>query len=232
LMQSALVVALVAFTLGVFGRIGIRITSLVIMICHLGLLQRNFSIVYGADMVSSFWVFGFCFVDSTERLSLRARWRDRKRSWNPFEPEWSRILTSVGIRLMQIQLCVIYGYTGFEKLKGNDWWDQTAVWKVLGNQQLMLADLSFLRNVPIVIGLITWGTVLFEIYCPVLLWGRRTRNWMILAGWGLHIGIALTMGLFIFSLTMMSAYWLFLDPQIIQKWLTRIPYRRFKPAVA
>ncbi|CAN5651453.1 hypothetical protein BH10BDE1_BH10BDE1_12540 [soil metagenome] len=231
IMQSVMAAALVAFTLGIFGRIGTRITSLVILFCHLGLLQRNFSIVYGADMVSSFWCFGFCFVDSTERLSLRSRWQNRKDSWRTVEPDWSRILTSMGVRLMQIQLCVIYMYTGFEKLKGGDWWDQTAVWKVLGNEQLMLADLSFLRAVPLVIGLATWGTVLFEVYCPLLFWGKKTSRWTILAGWSLHIGIALTMGLFIFSLTMMSAYWLFLEPQIIQNGLAKFSHRRLRTAV-
>lgn len=75
----------------------------------------------------------------------------------------------------------------------------------------MMADLSFLRNVPLVIGLATWGTVLFEIYSPILFWGSRTRKLTMVVGLGLHVGIALTMGLFIFSLTMLSAYWLFIQ---------------------
>lgn len=220
--QFVMIAALVALIVGVFGRIGTRVMAFFILVCHLALLQRNYSIVYGADMVSTFWILGLCFMDSTERLSLR-RWRYKLKKQNfIFEPQWSRILTSVGARLVQIQLCVIYMYTGFEKLKGGDWWDQTAVWKVLGNEQLMLADLSFLKNVPLVIGLLTWGTVLFEVYFPTLIWSKTTRKWILLSGWALHIGIALTMGLFIFSLTMMSAYLLFVDPLWLERALNRV----------
>lgn len=133
-------------------------------------------------------------------------------------------MTSAGLRITQIQLCLIYGYTGFEKLKGGDWWDQTAIWKVLGNEQLMTSDLSFLKSVPLVIGLATWGTVLFEVYAPVLLWMKGLRRWVVLAGWLLHLGIAATMGLFVFSLTMMSGYLLFLeldDLKVIQSSIVR-----------
>lgn len=217
-MQAVMVLALLLLIVGLFGRIGTRLLMIVIAYCHLGLLQRNYSIVYGADMITSFWLFGMCFLDSTERFSIHAWMKMRKAT----EPDWSRILTSVGVRILQIQLCVIYMYTGFEKLKGEDWWDQTAVWKVLGNQQLMLADLSFLKDAPLIIGLATWGTVLFEIYAPVLIWPRATRRWTILAGWALHIGIGLTMGFFIFSLTMMSAYLLFVDSNRLSDRVGRI----------
>ncbi len=238
--------AILLGTIGVFGRIGSRLVWSVVYFCHMALMQRNYSIVYGADMISSFWLFGLCFMDSSERLSVREWLASRRRGaraggighgavsgrvtdtsrrsmFPVFEPAWSRILTSVGLRLIQIQLCVIYMYTGFEKLKGNDWWDQTAVWKVLGNEQLMMADLSFLRNAPLIIGLATWGTVLFEVYAPVLFWPRATRKWMLMAGWLLHVGIGLTMGLYIFSLTMMSAYLLFLD----SRWLEGKLVKRF-----
>ena len=94
---------------------------------------------------------------------------------------------------------------------------------MLGNEQLMMADLSFLRNAPLVIGLATWGTVLFEVYAPVLFWPRATRKWMLIAGWVLHIGIGLTMGLYIFSLTMMAAYLLFVDSRWLESKLANRP---------
>lgn len=223
--QIVMVGALILGTIGAFGRVGSRLVWIVVLFCHLALMQRNYSIVYGADMVASFWLFGLCFMNSGERWSLHAWLASRRRGNSKpavaTDPAWSRCLTSVGLRITQIQLSVIYMYTGFEKLKGGDWWDQTAVWKVLGNEQLMMADLSFLRNVPLVIGLATWGTVLFEVYAPILFWQRATRKWTLIAGWLLHIGIGLTMGLYIFSLTMMSAYWLFVD----SKWLENIAER-------
>jgi hypothetical protein len=225
-MQLVQALALLGILFGVLGRIGSRFLALIALLTHVALMQRNISIVYGADIVSTFWLFGLTFMDSSEAISVRAYLRDRaarksgiKPVW--LEPVWSRSLTSVGLRLSQIQLSLIYGYTGFEKLKGGDWWDQTAIWKVLGNEQLMMADLSFLKSVPLIIGLATWGTVLFEVYAPVLLWVRASRRWVILAGWALHLGIAATMGLFVFSFTMMAGYLLFLESDEVRSLLKR-----------
>jgi hypothetical protein len=231
-MQIVQAFALLGLLFGVFGRIGSRLLALVALLTHVALMQRNISIVYGADIVSTFWLFGLLFMDSSESLSVRAFWRDRSARKNGvkpvwLEPVWSRTLTSVGLRLSQIQLSLIYGYTGFEKLKGGDWWDQTAIWKVLGNEQLMMADLSFLKSVPLIIGLATWGTVLFEVYAPVLLWVRSSRRWVIMAGWALHLGIAATMGLFVFSFTMMAGYLLFLESDEVRSLLNRFGGKKF-----
>lgn len=213
-MEGAQLIALVWLLIGACGPVGSRLLAFLALLAHVGLMQRNISIVYGADIVSTFWLFGLCLMDTTEVWSWRAYKRKKHAGTKSdiwIEPVWSRTLTSAGLRISQIQLCLIYGYTGFEKLKGGDWWDQTAIWKVLGNEQLMTSDLSFLKAVPLVIGIATWGTVLFEVYAPVLLWPKATRRWTVFAGWALHIGIAATMGLFVFSLTMMAGYLLFLE---------------------
>lgn len=227
--EAAVCVGLLLLIAGAFGRIGTRLLTIGILAGHLSFIQRNYSVMYGADFISSFWLFGLCFMNSTERLSIR--WSTSSASGRlhpaqrfafadhlPPDVWWSWTLTSVGIRIVQIQLCLIYLYTGFEKLRGPDWWEQTAVWKVLGNAQLMTTDLSFLRNAPLIIGALTWGTVLFEIYAPILFWIRAMRKWTLLAGWGLHVGIAATMGLYVFSLTMMATYILFCD----DRWLARL----------
>jgi hypothetical protein len=214
MVQISLVLALVVLILGAFGRVGTRLTALIALFCHLALMQRNYSIVYGADIVTTFWLFGLVFINASERLSLFYYLQVSQRRL-VIEPAWSRLLSSVGMRLVQIQLCIIYGYTGLEKLKGGEWWDQTALWKVLSNEQLMTVDLSFLKNVPLLIALATWGTVLLEIYFPALVWQKATRKWILVSGWALHIGIALTMGLYIFSFTMMSAYLLFVNEKFL-----------------
>lgn len=214
MMEGLQAIALVWLLIGACGPVASRLLALLALLTHVGLMQRNISIVYGADIVSTFWLFGLCLMDTTEVWSWRAYKRKKQtgaRSDVWIEPVWSRTLTSAGLRISQIQLSLIYGYTGFEKLKGGDWWDQTAIWKVLGNEQLMTSDLSFLKSVPLVIGIATWGTVLFEVYAPVLFWPKATRRLVIFLGLALHLGIAATMGLFIFSLTMVSGYLLFLE---------------------
>lgn len=207
--QSVFIAALLLLLFGVFGRIGTRLTAAAALLCHVAILQRNLSLIYGADMVSTFWLFSLMFMDSTQELA----WCKRKRP----EPEWSRVLSSFGLRVAQLQLCIIYGYTGFEKLKGREWWDQTAVWNVLGNEQMMTADLSWLKHFPLIIAAATWGTILFEVYFPALVWTKQ-RRLLLAAGFALHTAIGLMMGLFFFSAVMLSAYFLFFENQ----WLEQI----------
>ena len=216
--QSALLVSVVLLILGV----GVRWMALAAFLAHSALMQKNYSIVYGADIVSGFFLFALIFMGGGQRLKpLRPQALSELG-----QSQIDRLFQSVGWRMLQVQLCVIYAYTGFEKLKGREWWDQTALWQVLGNEQLMMFDLSFLRAWPALIGLLTWGTVVFEIYAPLTLWWRSTRKWTVLIGWGLHFGIGLTMGLWFFSLTMMSAYLLFLDAKWLEATLRSMRRRR------
>jgi hypothetical protein len=245
-------VVLLALALGLVGRLG----AVAAFVLHIIFLQRNLAIVYGADIVSTFWLFYLCFMRSNKELGLinyiknrfwvhrRAdRSNDSKRSprgfnisyWVELARERSVVsrfkfiskmssslkstsgsplsLTGVGVRLAQIQLCIIYFYSGFEKLKGQPWWEGTAIWQVIGNDQLAMFNFAFLKSVPLLLTVATYITVLFEVYFPALVWFRRTRRWLLLLGIGLHIGIAVSIGLYFFSIAMLSVYILFLDSE-------------------
>lgn len=217
-----LVGALVGLTLGLRA----RALAMIALLAHLGLMQRNFSIVYGADIVSSFFLFGLCFIESDRYLSLRRLFRRGPILRRPV----SDLFSTVGVRLVQIQLCVIYGFTGMEKLKGPTWWDGTAVWAVIGNSQIMMIDTSWLRHFPLAIAFMTFLTVLWEVYFPVLVWVKPIRNVVLLIGVALHAGIALTVGLIFFSGAMVSAYFVFLDPSWLRNKLKRfVPLRLLPP---
>ena len=205
--QILLIVALVFLTLGVFGRVAAAVTFFL----HVAFLQRNYTVGYGADFIATFAFFSLIFMDNSRSFSLTSWWASRSR--RPLKPqsEASSIVSTMGMRLMQLQLCIVYGYTGMEKLKGAPWWDGTAVWSVIGNTQLMIFDLSWLKNFPMVIAFMTFLTLFFETYFPAMIWYRPIRKWVLLLGVGLHLGITFTIGLFFFSFVMLAVYLLFID---------------------
>jgi hypothetical protein len=215
LANVVLIVALVFLTVGLCS----RLAALVAFAAHIVLIYRNYTVCYGADFISTFFFFSLIFMQSDRVLSLRALiwgvkpWRN---------PSVSQILTTMGFRLLQIEMCVMYAYTGLEKMKGPAWWDGTAVWSVIGNPQLLIVDLSWLKAFPLIIAAMTFLTVLFEIYFSVLVWHPRLRHWVLLLGVGLHFGIAASVGLLFFSAVMVSSYLLFVDPQIIRRVLERL----------
>lgn len=221
-MQIVFLVALAMLALGVFG----RVAALVSFVIHVAFLQRNYAIGYGADFVATFAFFSLIFMDNSRAFSLTAWWKKRRGLAWKAQGEISSMISTMGMRLMQLQLCIIYGYTGMEKLKGAPWWDGTAVWSVIGNTQLMLFDLSWLKNFPMVIAGMTFATLFFEVYFPAMIWYRPIRKWLLLIGVGLHLGITFTIGLFFFSFLMMSAYLLFLDEADYYDFADRVPGRR------
>jgi hypothetical protein len=192
------------FTLGLIGR---SLTWL-LWALHLGFMQRNMGVVYGADLFSNFWLLYLSLVQHDRFFTLR-----KKMDLDSF----SDPISSMGIRLIQIQLCISYAYTGIEKLKGTQWWEGTAVWYVLGMAELLPGDYTFMLKFPLIIGCLTIMTVLFEVYFPAAVWVPGFKYYWLLVGLVFHLSTALFMSLPFFCLVMTSAYVLFIDPKVVRK---------------
>lgn len=190
-----------------------RWVTMIIFVLHLVFIQRNPAIIYGADLVSTFWLFYLCFVNHNQFFTIK--------KFLPFLKQkqvlQSDMFTSMGFRLIQIQLCIMYGYTGMEKLKGGTWWEGSAVWYVMGNDNLVPFDLSFFQHMPWAIAFMTYSTLIFEIYFPIAIWLKPLKPTWLFLGLCLHTLAAFFMGLIFFSPIMLSAYILFLNPGLIRK---------------
>lgn len=205
----------------VFLGAGVRFWGVLAWILHMGFLQRNYSILFGADIILAISLFYLMMTRCEDRLSLRALWRGQTPVFT------SDLLSSVGARLWMLQLGILYAYTGMEKLKGSSWWDGTALWTVLGNPQMVITDLAFLRHMPFVIVSLSFMTILFEIYFPAAMLSRRLRPGWLAAGVAFHLGIAFLMDLWTFSLGMLAGYWLFLDRVWLEALIQRLKQRWF-----
>lgn len=197
-MHSTYLVGIFIMVLGVFG----RWFQCIILFLHLTFVFRNPPIMYGADLIASFFLFYLCLADSTRHYSVLNLFIKPTQKVRPV----SDALNSLAIRMFQIQLCVIYAYTGMEKLKGGPWWDGTALWGAVTNSQLAFVDFTFLAHFPIVIIVGTYFTLLFEVYFTALVWVPKIRPLVLFCGVVFHALIGLTMGLVFFSGIMVSAY--------------------------
>jgi len=128
--QVAFMALLVFFTLGLLNRWGVFI----LWFLHLAFLYRNIAIIFGADFVSATFLFYMVFADSQRYFSLGSYF---KKGLN-LKPD---LFSSISVRMMQLQMSLLYAFTGFEKFKGGTWWDGTALWNVFMNSQFTIADL-------------------------------------------------------------------------------------------
>ena len=182
--------SILTMTLGIYP----RLSALIAYLLHLSFIHRNFSVVFGVDLISTFFLLYLTLMDVRKREGLQ-RW-----------------LGSAASRFSQIQLCIIYFYSGIEKLKGTHWWQGEAIWDVLANGQLARYDFSFLANFPSLLVLMTYSSLLWEVYFPVLIWNQRLRPAILIFGLFFHAGIGISLNLPHFGALMAVAYLLFLSP--------------------
>ena len=199
-----------------------RFVSAIAFVLHLIFLQRNPAIIFGADVIAGFWLFYLIFANAHKQIKWGHYFLNRRRglvSDRVIKGDW---LNTMAIRFVQIQLCVIYMFSGMEKLKGQSWWEGTAIWEALSFYDFALVDFSFLLSWPLLSVGLTVFTVLFEVYFPVLVWYPKLRKIGLLAGLALHIGIALSLNIYFFSLIMLSSYILFIPSESLRRILQKL----------
>ncbi|MFN7905444.1 MAG: HTTM domain-containing protein [Pseudobdellovibrionaceae bacterium] len=207
--HTAVLILSLFFALGVLG----RIATAIFYCLYMGIIYRNYAVLFGADVISSLFLFYFILIKSNDQFSVLTYLKDKlnwTRGLQILPNEIDQMLSSAGVRLLQIQVIVIYTYTGFEKLRGNSWWNGTALWTVLSNPQMVIWDLKWTYHFPMIIGIMTFSAILFEVFFGAAMIHPRLRSFWLLAGFAFHLMIGISMDLLPFSFVMLSVYFLFM----------------------
>lgn len=221
--HTGCILILLAYTLGLF----LRATSPLAWWITVSYAHRVPQATFGLDQINTLltaylaiayvWLSRRDAVLSLDRwLSLRSS-RRRPEDWqdSSLAPRPSAAVC-VATRLIQVHLSIIYLYSGLSKLKGETWWDGTAIWLAVSNLEYQSGDLTWLAHFPALINLVTVATVMFEMLFPFLVWNRRLRPLFILGGLLLHFGIGRFLGMWTFGLAMQICYLSFLPPSAVQ----------------
>ncbi len=181
-----------------------------VFVLHVSFLHHNLMVAYGMDLIVTFFIF----------YVLISNFKTR---------EFNGL--SIAYRFAQIQVCVIYAYSGWEKLKGVAWWRGEALWTVLANPQIARFDFGWTSHLPMMIIFSTYVTVLWEIYFCVLVWVPKLRRLTLFIGMLVHVGIGVTLFIPHFASLMLLTYVVFLTPAELNflqnkfKMLARLPIR-------
>ena len=126
---------------------------------------------------------------------------------------------NLAVRLIQLHLCIIYFFSGFAKLMGENWQAGTAVWWAVANLEYQSIDMTWLAGWPVLVALATHATVFWELFYCCLVWNRFTRPVVLGMAVAIHGGIALFMGMITFGLAMLYANLAFLKPATVERWV-------------
>lgn len=131
------------------------------------------------------------------------------------------------VRLMQIQLVVIYLFNGINKLNlysTNDYLTGEAVYWVLNDLTLTRLAYDMLPAPLWLCRLLSWSTLLFEFGFMIFIFIPRLRPWLLAGGVLFHTGIFITMEIGWFSQMTLCFYPVFLSGASVSAfaaWLAR-----------
>ena len=122
------------------------------------------------------------------------------------------------VRLMQIQLSLIYFASVQAKLNGTTWPQGTAVSYALRLQDMLLLPMpNWLTNSALLMNAATWGILAVELSIAILVWNRRLRPWVLGAGVVMHTMIMITITVGFFTLAIFVLYLAFIPPETVQR---------------
>ncbi len=197
-----------------------RIMSILFYAEMLTLYHRNVLANGGPDAVPFLLSFYMMFCPSGAAYSLDAH-REAKKRGTAAEP----LIVPWGVRLLQMQICLIYFQSCVIKSRGEVWLNGTTVHYILFNREFGLFNVEWLAQYPLLINLMTHGALLFEFAAAFWLWFRPTRRWAILCGVLLHMGIWPIINVPGFGEVMIATYITFLAPDELQAILRRLDPR-------
>jgi uncharacterized membrane protein YphA (DoxX/SURF4 family) len=209
----AMIVASIALVLGLWT----RLAALVVFLALMSFTRRNAFALNSGDGLVRIIALYLVLSPAGASLSLDRLRRARDRFWEfPARAPWA-------LRLIQVQLSVVYLSTVWQKARGTTWNDGTAV-----SYSLRLEDLERLP-VPDVLAesitlsnFATFGTLALELAIGILVWNRRARPWLLLLGVGMHLSIDYALHVGFFSYAIFVCYLAFLPPETVSAWLIRL----------
>lgn len=108
-----------------------------------------------------------------------------------------------GVRLIQLQMTILYATTAIAKWQGEAWRDGVAVLDALTPvHTLRFSFPSALIESDLFVSLLTWGVLGFETVLPFLLWHARTRRTAVIMALVAHVGFGLFIEIGLFPLAM------------------------------
>lgn len=242
-MWFAHIIALGVFLLFTVG-LWTRVTSVLAWAVSLAYIHRGQVTLFGQDTMQTLLVTYLMIGPSGAALSLdalRKRYRAakalmgtgaRRAPWAESalagpRPDW---LANLAIRMAQINFCFIYLSSGVSKLKGTSWWEHSAAWLVMANPEFGLVRyqayewvLRVLVENKVALNLVAGGVSLFTLVLEIgfvfMVW-TRLRPVVVCASILLHLGIAIMMGLSVFSLYMFALVLCYFPARLIRERVT------------
>lgn len=217
------IVAGLMMTAGLFTRVAVPAAwFLTLMVIH-----RQTLATFGLDQIVAMLSMYLMFCRCGSVWSVDAWLRDRKHQSPSMSTQSSDFVSwllpsadaaasnRIVTRLIQLHLCVIYIFGGLSKMRGEMWFDGSAMWYTIVNYEYQSLNLTWLGNSRLAIATLTAVTIFWETFYCALVWPKMTRPIALALAVFVHAGIAVGLGMITFGLIMILANFAFVEPTLI-----------------
>jgi Vitamin K-dependent gamma-carboxylase len=196
-----------------------RVVAVLAWVITLSYCQRLNGTLFGLDQINAFIATYLMLGDSGGVWSVD-RWLACRRGHDL--PVRAAVGTNLAVRLLQLHMCVIYLFGGIGKMRGEMWWDGSALWFAFANLEYQSLEMTWTVKHRWLLALLTHVTVFWETFYCFLVWPRFTRPVTLALAVLVHLGIAVCLGMKTFGLAMMIGNLAFADPQTVRAVVSRL----------
>jgi hypothetical protein len=187
-------ICLLASGCGLLMGLASRLCAILTWFLHLCAAKSGGFVSYGVDNFMTIGLFYLMLSPLPDQYSLD--WRlGKSRSKDPQ-------LLGFWRRLLQLHLCIIYFFSGLAKCLGSGWWDGSSVWRALIRPPFNTIGPEILVRWRYLFPVAGIFVCLLEIGYPFFIWNSKTRKIWLICICGMHVGIGLTMGMYLFAFIM------------------------------
>jgi len=171
-----------------------RPAAITAWLLHLAARSSGGFTAYGVDNFMTIGLFYLMLCPLPDRYSIDRR-LGKKRTLDPR-------LVGFLQRLLQLHVCLIYFFAGLAKCLGAGWWNGNSIWRALTRSPFNVISADLLLRWSGLLPLLGICLCLLEVSYPFFVWPRKTRNIWYVCVLAMHVGIGVTMGLYLFAFIM------------------------------
>jgi hypothetical protein len=207
-------ILLLLFSLSLMVGWHTRLSAIVVYILTTSLNHRNLYMFHSGDTVLRILLFLLMFSRAGDGLSMDCYLSGKDMLYTMGEP-WVE-------RLMMIQVCTVYAYTGWLKICSEPWVNGSAsFYPLFLDSYKNFRVPNFLKTTPWV-QIATWLTLLIEEMNAFTIWIKELRYVSLVSGILLHCVFAYCLRLELFGFVMICGALLFIRPEDLSRWLEEL----------
>jgi len=177
-----------------------RLSALVCWALAVSVFNLNYYLHNSGDNVRSIALFYLIFCPSAAAWSVTSWWQRRSGDEQPvYISPWP-------LRLLFVQLVLIYFFNGLHKLTGPDWRSGEIMYHVMGNLGWTRLSSAQAPMPSLLLPVMTYTTLLWELFFPLLVCMPAVRKPALWLGVLFHVGTGVLLQLTMFPFYMLCLY--------------------------